>query len=50
VFLGNLLAALAGVVLGLARRRMRGMKIAFGPPLIAATLLVVLLAAPVAIA
>jgi leader peptidase (prepilin peptidase)/N-methyltransferase len=49
VFLGNVLAAIAGVAVGLARHRVRDVKIAFGPPLIAGALLVVLVAAPVAV-
>ena len=46
VVLGHLLGAMAGLLVGLGRRQVRGVKLAFGPPLIAGALLVVLLAAP----
>jgi leader peptidase (prepilin peptidase) / N-methyltransferase len=43
LFVGHVFALLMGLLIGMRRHRLRGLKIAFGPPLIAGTLLVVLL-------
>jgi leader peptidase (prepilin peptidase)/N-methyltransferase len=46
LLLGHVLGALVGLAIGLSRRRVRGVRLPFGPPLIAGALVVVLLAGP----
>jgi leader peptidase (prepilin peptidase)/N-methyltransferase len=46
VLLGDVLGVVVGMAAGLARRRLRGVRIAFGPPLIAGALLSILIVAP----
>jgi leader peptidase (prepilin peptidase)/N-methyltransferase len=46
LLLGHVLGAVLGLAIGLSRRRVRGVRLPFGPPLIAGALAVVLLAGP----
>jgi leader peptidase (prepilin peptidase)/N-methyltransferase len=46
LLLGHVLGAVLGLAIGLGRRRVRGVRLPFGPPLLAGALAVVLLAGP----
>ena len=46
LLLGHLLGVVIGLAIGVSQRRVRGVKFPFGPPLIAAALIVVLVAGP----
>ena len=45
LLLGHLLGVVVGLAIGVSRRQLHGVRLAFGPPLLAGTLFVVLLAA-----